>query len=99
MTEIASKKWLVKTFDAYRINYPRTKKGNPSFKGGNLGWMHMHPHWLPQLIATANKYNFAGKTFLDAHILGHLIGDRVYAEIHPHRSDNGGTVSTRFSYS
>jgi DNA polymerase I-like protein with 3'-5' exonuclease and polymerase domains len=99
MEEIASRKWLVQTFDARRINYPRTRKGNPSFKGGNLGWMADHPHWLPQLIAAANKYNFAGKTFLEGHILGHLIGDRIYAEIHPHRSDGGGTVSTRFSYS
>jgi DNA polymerase I-like protein with 3'-5' exonuclease and polymerase domains len=99
MAEIASRNWLVKTFDAHRISYPRAKKGNPSFKGGNLGWMHKHPHWLPQLIAKDNKYNFAGSTFLEGHILGHLIGDRVYAEIHPHRSDDGGTVSTRFSYS
>ena len=38
------------------IDYPRTEKGNPSFKAGKLGWMAKHPHWLPQLIATANKY-------------------------------------------
>jgi hypothetical protein len=54
---------------------------------------------LPRLIATANKYEHAGSTFLEGHILAHLIGDRVYAEINPHRSENGGTRSFRFSYS
>ena len=63
MEEIASRKWLVQTFDAQHINYPRTAKGNPSFKSGKLGWMATHPHWLPQLIAIANKYNAAGSNF------------------------------------
>jgi DNA polymerase I-like protein with 3'-5' exonuclease and polymerase domains len=99
MEEIASRKWLVETFDAHRVNYPRTKKGNPSFKAGKLGWMATHPHWLPRLMAIANKYHYTGSTFLQAHILDHLIGDRVYAEINPHRSEEGGTKSFRFSYS
>ena len=73
------------------------EKGNPSFKAGKLGWMATHPHWLPQLIATASKYDHAGSTFLEGHILEHLIGDRVYAEINPFRSENGGTKSFRFS--
>src|SRR5262249_19300304 len=99
MEEIASRKWLVQTFDAQHINYPRTAKGNRSFKSGKLGWMATHPHWLPQLIATANKYDAAGSKFLEGHILAHLIGDRIYAEINPHRSEDGGTRSFRFSYS
>jgi DNA polymerase I-like protein with 3'-5' exonuclease and polymerase domains len=99
MAEIASPIWKARTFDAHAINYPRTEKGNPSFKAGKLGWMTAHPHWLPRLIATANKYEHAGSTFLEGHILAHLIGDRVYAEINPHRSEDGGTRSFRFSYS
>ena len=99
MAEIASKNWKVQTFDAYHVNYRRTEKGNPSFKGGKLGWMAAHPHWLPQLIATASKYDHAGSTFLEGHILPHLIGDRIYGEINPHRSQEGGTRSFRFSYS
>jgi DNA polymerase I-like protein with 3'-5' exonuclease and polymerase domains len=98
MAEIASRKWLVRTFDAHNISYPRTAKGNPSFKAGKLGWMATHSHWLPQLIATANKYNHAGSTFLEGHILRHLVGGRVYAEINPFRSEEGGTKSFRFSY-
>ena len=99
MDEIASPKWKAATFDAHGIGYPRTAKGNPSFKAGKLGWMGAHEHWLPQLIATANKYDAAGAKFLEGHILAHLVGDRIYAEINPHRSENGGTKSFRFSYS
>ena len=99
MDEIASRKWLVRTFDAHGISYPRTEKGNPSFKAGKLGWMVAHSHWLPRLVAIANKYEHAGSTFLEGHILGHLIGDRIYGEINPHRSEEGGTKSFRFSYS
>jgi DNA polymerase I-like protein with 3'-5' exonuclease and polymerase domains len=101
MAEIASRKWLERTFDAHNIDYRRwrTKKGNPSFKTGKTGWMAVHPHWLPQLIATANKYEKAGSTFLEKHILNHLIDGRIYAEINPFRSEDGGARSSRFSYS
>src|SRR5262249_19160383 len=42
MEEIASRKWLEQTFDVQHINYPRTAKGNPSFKAGKTGWMATH---------------------------------------------------------
>jgi DNA polymerase I-like protein with 3'-5' exonuclease and polymerase domains len=99
MAEIASPKWKARTFDAHHVNYPRTEKGNPSFKAGKFGWMATNPHWLPRLIATANKYEHAGSTFLEGHILAHLIGDRIYGEINPFRSEDGGARSSRFSYS
>src|SRR5262249_16478241 len=57
MDEIRSKKWLAETFDDHGIKYPHTEKGNPSFTAGKSGWMTGHGHWLPQLIAAANKYN------------------------------------------
>lgn len=100
MDEIGSPKWKAQTFDKYSIAYPRTAKGNPSFRGGNTGWMVNNPHWLPQLIAKATKYNTAASRFLEGHILNHIINGRVYSDIHPHRSDDGsGTCSLRFSYS
>ena len=99
MDEIASPKWKAQTFDAHGIDYPRTQKGNPSFKAGKLGWMATHAHWLPQLIATANKYDAAGSKFLEGTSSAHLVGGRIYAEINPHRSESGGTKSFRFSYS
>jgi DNA polymerase I-like protein with 3'-5' exonuclease and polymerase domains len=99
MEEIGRTDWLAETFDVYGITYPRTAKGRPSFTAGSTGWMHKHPHWLPPLIVKADKYNNAAVNFLETYILGHAVNGRVYAEIHPHRSDEGGTRSLRFSYS
>ena len=62
--------------------------------------MAAHPHWLPQLNRDcANKYEAAGAKFLEGHILRHIVNGRIYAEIHPFRADEGGTRSSRFSYS
>jgi DNA polymerase I-like protein with 3'-5' exonuclease and polymerase domains len=99
MEEIGRNKWLTQTFDHYGIAYPRTAKGNPSFTAGTTGWMHKHEHWLPRLIVKADKAHNAGTKFLETYILGHAVNGRVHAEIHPHRSDDGGTRSLRFSYS
>jgi DNA polymerase I-like protein with 3'-5' exonuclease and polymerase domains len=99
MAEIGRTKWLAETFDQHGIKYPRTKKGNPSFTAGNTGWMPKHPHWLPQLIVRADKYNNAAVNVLQGYILDHVVNGRIHAEIHPHRSDAGGTRSLRFSYS
>ena len=96
MAEIGRNQWLTETFDALKIGYPRTEKGNPSF---TAPWMRKHSHWLPQLIAEADKYNKAAVDFLEGHILDHTVNGRIHAEIRPHRSDDGGTRSLRFSYS
>jgi DNA polymerase-1 len=97
--EISRNRWLVQTFDAQGITYPYTQKGTPSFTAGTTGWMHKHLHWLPRLIVKADKANNAATKFLETYILGHAVNGRVHAEIHPHRSDDGGTRSLRFSYS
>jgi DNA polymerase I-like protein with 3'-5' exonuclease and polymerase domains len=99
MAEIGRSKWLAATFDQHGIKYPRTEKGNPSFTAGNSGWMPRHPHWLPPLIVKADRLNNAAVNFLQGYILDHVINGRIHAEIHPHRSDEGGTRSLRFSYS
>jgi hypothetical protein len=74
-------------------------EGRSSFTAGSTGWMHKHPHWLPQLIVKADKAHNAAVKFLENYILGHAVNGRIHAEIHPHRSDEGGTRSLRFSYS
>ena len=99
MAEIRSKKWLEKTFDSYGIKYPRTPMGNPSFSTKKSGWMAEHEHFLPRGIAVAKKYNHAGETFIRGHILEHIVNGRIHGEIRPHLSDEGGTISFRFSYS
>jgi hypothetical protein len=99
MEEIGRTKWLADTFDLQGIAYPRTEKGHPSFTAGNSGWMHKHEHWLPRLIVKADRYNNAAVNVLETYILGHVVNGRIHAEIHPHRSDAGGTRSLRLSYS
>jgi DNA polymerase I-like protein with 3'-5' exonuclease and polymerase domains len=99
MDEINGRKWLISTFDRLDIRYPLTEKGNPSFKRGKRGWMQHSSHWLPPLIAAADTFDQYGNNFLQTQILGHIENGRVYGEIHPHRSDFGGTRSLRFSYS
>jgi DNA polymerase I-like protein with 3'-5' exonuclease and polymerase domains len=99
MAEINRSKWKAQTFDAHHIAYPRTAKGNPSFSAGKSGWMAKHEHWLPRGIAAASKYDAASTKFLEGHILNHIVGGRIHAEIHPFRADDGGTRSSRFSYS
>src|SRR5262245_1105114 len=87
MEEIGRTAWLAATFDQHKISYPRTEKGNPSFTAGNTGWMPKHPHWLPQLIVKADKYNNAAINVLETYILGHAVDGRIHAEIHPHRGE------------
>ncbi|PWT80374.1 MAG: hypothetical protein C5B58_11770 [Acidobacteria bacterium] len=99
MDEINGRKWLVSTFDRLGIKYPLTEKGNPSFKRGKRGWLQHSAHWLPPLIAAADTFDQYANNFLQQQILGHVENGRVYGEIHPHRSDYGGTRSLRFSYS
>ena len=97
MEELHNRTWLPQTFDRLDIKYPRTEKGNPSFTAGKTGWMATHEHWLPQLVATANKYNKAVTDFLQK-LIDYQVGGRVHAEINPHRSEDNGTKSFRFSY-
>jgi DNA polymerase I-like protein with 3'-5' exonuclease and polymerase domains len=96
MEEVASRKWLVRVHDAQKIEYPRTEKGNPSFTDA---WMPRHEHWLPRAVVQINRYDCAAEKFLQTYIIDHVKNGRVYSEVHPHRSDAGGTRSLRFSYS
>jgi hypothetical protein len=61
--------------------------------------MEHSQHWLPPLIAAADQLDQYGNNFLQKQIIGHIENGRVFGEIHPHRSDYGGTRSLRFSYS
>jgi hypothetical protein len=61
--------------------------------------MTKHADELPRLITSAlNAHNAADK-FLGKFILGHIAPDgRIHAEINQFRAEDGGTVSSRFSY-
>ena len=85
---------LLKAFEKVKLPYDRTEKGAPSF---TKNFLATHPAELPKLINEAIEINKANTTFIDT-ILKHEHNGRIHAEINQIRSDQGGTVTGRFSY-
>jgi len=85
---------IAKAFDKLKLPYDRTEKGSPSF---TKNFLATHPAELPKLINNAREVNKANTTFIDT-ILKHEHNGRIHAEINQIRSDQGGTVTGRFSY-
>ena len=85
---------IAKAFDGQKIPYDRTDKGAPSF---TKNFLATHPAELPKLINEAREINKANTTFIDT-ILKHEHNGRIHSEINQIRSDQGGTVTGRFSY-
>ena len=86
---------IAKAFDEVKLPYDRTEKGAPSF---TKNFLLTHPHELPKAIANAREINKAHTTFIDT-IIKHEHNGRIHADINQIRSDDGGTVTGRFSYS
>jgi DNA polymerase I-like protein with 3'-5' exonuclease and polymerase domains len=87
---------IAKVFDKLSLTYARTEKTqSPSFTKNFLS-THLHP--IVKNIAKAREINKAHTTFIDT-ILKHQYRGRIHADINPIRSDQGGTVTGRFSYS
>tara|TARA_R100000935_G_scaffold12314_1_gene24391 strand:- start:842 stop:2698 length:1857 start_codon:yes stop_codon:yes gene_type:complete len=86
---------IAKAFDKVKLPYDRTEKGAPSF---TKNFLSTHPHDLPKAIAHAREINKAHTTFIDT-IIKHEHKGRIHADINQIRSDDGGTVTGRFSYS
>jgi len=86
---------IAKAFEKAKLPYDRTEKGAPSF---TKNFLATHPHELPKLINQAREINKANTTFIDT-ILKHEHKGRIHADINQIRSDDGGTVTGRFSYS
>ena len=101
MDEIDRHKWKAQTFDAHGIGYPRTEKGNPSFTAGKTGMDGRHAHWLPQLIATASKYDARRPQISRRpHPRAHASTGASTPRSTRIRSEDGGDASSlRFSYS
>ena len=95
--EVWNAKSISKAFDKAGLTYPRTPKTNvPSF---TAQWLESHSHILPQSIVKARRYNKMRTTFIDKMIFEHSHNGRIHGQMHPLRSDDGGTVTGRFSYS
>ena len=87
---------IAKAFDKLSLPYARTEKTNsPSF---TKNFLSTHQHPMVKNIAKAREINKAHTTFIDT-ILKHQFRGRIHADINPIRSDQGGTVTGRFSYS
>ena len=93
--EIWAASSIQKAFDNQKIPYDRTDKGAPSF---TKNFLATHPHELPKLINEAREINKANTTFIET-ILKHEHNGRIHSDINQIRSDDGGTVTGRFSYS
>jgi DNA polymerase I-like protein with 3'-5' exonuclease and polymerase domains len=82
-------------FDKLGLHYERTDKSHaPSF---TKNFLQEHKHPIVQMIAKAREINKAHTTFIDT-ILKFTHKGRIHADINPIRSDQGGTVTGRFSY-
>ena len=87
---------IAKAFDKLKIEYPRTAKTKaPSF---TKNFLTKHEHPISKLIVEARELDKANGTFIET-ILKHQNKGRIDSEIHQMRSDDGGTVTGRFSYS
>jgi len=87
---------IAKVFDKLALPYERTEKSqSPSF---TKNFLQEHNNSLVQKIAKAREINKAHTTFIDT-IIRYENKGRIHADINQIRSDQGGTVTGRFSYS
>ena len=87
---------IAKVFEKLHLPYKRTEKTNsPSF---TKNFLSEHSHPLVKKIAKAREINKAHTTFIDT-IIRYEHKGRIHADINQIRSDQGGTVTGRFSYS
>jgi len=87
---------IAKVFDKLSLEYAKTEKTqSPSF---TKNFLSTHDNPVVKSIAKAREINKAHTTFIDT-ILKHNFRGRIHADINPIRSDQGGTVTGRFSYS
>ena len=86
---------VAKAFDSLSLSYDRTPTGQPKF---DKNFLATHDSPLAQMVVECREINKARTTFIES-ITKHSYRGRIHAEIHQMRSDQGGTVTGRFSYS
>tara|TARA_R100001224_G_scaffold44272_1_gene25516 strand:+ start:456 stop:2330 length:1875 start_codon:yes stop_codon:yes gene_type:complete len=87
---------IARAFDSLGISYKRTKNTDaPSF---TKQFLVNHPHPIAQKIVKLREFNKANTTFVET-ILEHSCNGRIHCDFNPLRSDEGGTVTGRFSSS
>ena len=87
---------IAKAFDSLGLKYHRTENSNaPSF---TKQFLVNHTHPIAQKIVKLREFNKANTTFVET-ILEHSCNGRIHCDFNPLRSDEGGTVTGRFSSS
>jgi DNA polymerase I-like protein with 3'-5' exonuclease and polymerase domains len=87
---------IAKVFNKLNLPYDKTEKTDkPSF---TKNFLQNHPNETAKAIADARELNKAHTTFIDT-ITKHAVNGRIHADINQIRSDDGGTVTGRFSMS
>ena len=93
--ELWAARSIAKVFDKLKLEYPRTKKTKaPSF---NKNFLKNHPNYTINQINSAREANKARTTFIET-IYRYVHKGRIHADINQLRSEFGGTVTGRFSY-
>jgi DNA polymerase-1 len=89
-------KSLAAVFEKLGLSYEETEKSKaPSF---TKHFLKNHKHPIAKTILEIREYNKANTTFVDT-ILNHQHNGRIHCQFNQLRSDEGGTVSGRFSSS
>jgi len=87
---------VAKAFKKLDIPHPHTDIGNPSF---TKEFLEGHSHEMPRTVRQLRKLGKTVNTFIDGQIGNHAHDGRIHCELHPMKSDDGGTVSGRLSAS
>jgi len=98
-TQIKIEPWaaasVAAVFEELNLPYPKTDAGAPSF---TKQYLNAHPHPTAQKIVKLREFDKAESTFIET-IMKHEHNGRIHCEFHQLRSDDGGTVTGRFSSS
>lgn len=88
---------IAKVFDREGVEYPRTERTRaPSFR---KEWLLHHPHPVAKMITEARHMDKMKGTFVEGYILNGHVNGRIHTKFNALKSDEGGTVSGRFSSS
>jgi DNA polymerase-1 len=91
---VAASTNLAKAFDQLGLDYPKTAKGNPSFK---QEFLTDHGHPFAQLVTERRQMEKIRGTFLQSYIMDSHVNGRVHGEFHPLKGDGYGARSGRFA--
>jgi DNA polymerase-1 len=101
--DLRTTKWLEPTFRNEGVALEHRTAASKKHPDGQISfsqdWMERDQHWLPKLVSRALQCDAMAEKFMGTFILDFTHRGRIHAEIHQYKSDDGGTVSYRFSYS